>query len=102
MHQKTTVSKMQEVGDGKAYESKCRYDFGSTTELMITVVNDRIGKLRKEKIVILSRNNPIEFMCEECGRKCCYRSAIHRGWESAVIAEVIFIQTSLFRISSVC
>ena len=46
-----------------------RYDFGSTTELMITVVNYRIGKLRKEKVVILSRNNPIEFMCEECGRK---------------------------------
>lgn len=45
------------------------YDFGSTTELMITVVNYRIGIDRKEKLIILSRNNPIEFLCDECGKK---------------------------------
>lgn len=45
------------------------YDFGSTTELMITVVNYRTGVDRKEKIVILSRNNPIEFLCSECGKE---------------------------------
>ena len=61
------------------------YDFGSTTELMITVVNYRIGISRKEKIVILSRNNQIEFLCDECGKKpavyicteCIYEGA---GW----------------------
>lgn len=31
-------------------------------------------------------------------RKCFCRSAIRRGWESAAIAEVIFIQSSLYRI----
>ena len=46
-----------------------KYDFGSTTELMITVVNYRIGVDRKEKLIILSRNNPIEFLCDECGKK---------------------------------
>lgn len=45
------------------------YDFGSTTELIITVVNYRIGNDRKEKLIILSRNNPIEILCEECGEK---------------------------------
>ena len=60
---------MISVRNGKGMTFDYRYDFGSTTELMITVVNYRIGKLRKEKVVILSRNNPIEFMCEECGRK---------------------------------
>lgn len=45
------------------------YDFGSTTKLMITVVNYRIGRAGKEKIVILSRNNPIEIMCDECEKK---------------------------------
>ena len=45
------------------------YDFGSTTELMITVVNYRIGIDRKEKLVILSRNNPIELVCDKCGKK---------------------------------
>ena len=45
------------------------YDFGSTTELMITVVNARMLKNRKEKIVLLSRNNPIEAVCDTCGKK---------------------------------
>ncbi|MCM1181460.1 MAG: plasmid pRiA4b ORF-3 family protein [Clostridium sp.] len=45
------------------------YDFGSTTELVITVAGDRKGIAGKEKLIILSRNNPIEFMCEECGKK---------------------------------
>ena len=45
------------------------YDFGSTTSLMITVVNYRIGCDRKEKLIILSRNNPIHMICETCGKK---------------------------------
>lgn len=45
------------------------YDFGSTTELMITVVNYRIGYMHKEKLTILSRNNPHTHICEECGQR---------------------------------
>lgn len=45
------------------------YDFGSTTKLMITAVNYRVKDWKKEKIVILSRNNPHEYMCEQCGEK---------------------------------
>jgi hypothetical protein len=45
------------------------YDFGSTTELMITVVNYRVGNDRKEKLIILSRNNTIEILCDVCGKK---------------------------------
>ena len=44
------------------------YDFGSTTEVVITIVDYRIGASRKEKIVILSRNHPIEFVCDQCGQ----------------------------------
>ncbi len=33
-------------------------------------------------------------------KKCCYRFVIHRGWEFAVIVEVMFTLTSLFRIKS--
>lgn len=46
-----------------------QYDFGSTTELMITVANYRVMNNRKEKLIILSRNSPIEILCEECGKK---------------------------------
>lgn len=44
------------------------YDFGSSTDLMITVVNYRKGYQKKEKLTILSRNNPHEFICSECGK----------------------------------
>lgn len=45
------------------------YDFGSTTELVITVVNYRIRNCGKEKLIILSRNNPVEILCDECGQR---------------------------------
>lgn len=45
------------------------YDFGSTTELILKVTNYRMGIDRKEKLIILSRNNPMEFLCSKCGKK---------------------------------
>jgi hypothetical protein len=45
------------------------YDFGSTTALTISVFDYRIGSPKKEKLTILSRNNPIEYICDECGEK---------------------------------
>lgn len=44
------------------------YDFGSTTKLQITVIDQYPIKV-KEKIILLSRNEPLEIMCEECGSK---------------------------------
>lgn len=54
---------------GKGMTIGYEYDFGSTTELEITVVNYRIGYWKKEKLTILSRNNPPIYMCDECGKK---------------------------------
>lgn len=58
---KTVLRKDMKIG----YE----YDFGSTTELEITVVDYRIGYRSAEKITILSRNNPPQLVCSECGKK---------------------------------
>lgn len=44
------------------------YDFGSSTDLMITAVNYRVGYWNKEKLTILSRNNPHEYACSQCGK----------------------------------
>lgn len=52
------------VGDIIAYE----YDFGSTTELVLKVHSYRMGARKKEKITILSRNNPLEIICSQCGK----------------------------------
>lgn len=45
------------------------YDFGDTTELLITVVNYTKKGLQKKTITLLSRNNPHEYICEDCGKK---------------------------------
>lgn len=58
------------------------YDFGSTTELKITVVNYRKKDWTKEKLTILSRNNPHEYICEECGRKPATVICTECYWES--------------------
>ncbi len=46
-----------------------RYDYGSTTELTISVIAHRMGPVKKEKLTILSRNHPITFLCEKCEKK---------------------------------
>lgn len=46
-----------------------RYDFGSTTRLVITVEDYMIKNWKKEKLTILSRNNPHVHICEDCGEK---------------------------------
>ena len=50
------------IGDTLLYE----YDFGTTTEILITVV-DRIERVKqKEKIQLLARNIPAQKKCDEC------------------------------------
>lgn len=56
------LKKVLSVGMQISYE----YDFGSTTELLITVKGHRTGKKKKEPITILSRNNPPEIICSIC------------------------------------
>lgn len=43
------------------------YDFGSTTEIMVKVLDHYSAQKQNEKVVILSRNNPPEFACSICG-----------------------------------
>ncbi|HHV11209.1 MAG TPA: plasmid pRiA4b ORF-3 family protein [Clostridiales bacterium] len=45
------------------------YDFGSSTDLVISVFGYRGGKWKKDRFTILSRNNPISYICDECGEK---------------------------------
>ena len=56
------------VGDTLLYE----YDFGSTTEVLVTVV-DKIERVKqKEKIQLLARNVPAQEKCDECGAPATY------------------------------
>lgn len=53
----------------KGMEIDYEYDFGSSTDLVIKVYDYRESFWRKEKLTILSRNNPPEFLCDECQGK---------------------------------
>lgn len=44
------------------------YDFGSTTALQITALHEYPVKA-DQKIVLLSRNEPLALMCSSCGKK---------------------------------
>jgi len=51
----------------KGLTLKYEYDFGSTTELTITVMDEYPVKA-DEKIVLLSRNEPLPMTCTICGK----------------------------------
>lgn len=53
---------------------KHEYDFGSTTTLKLTVVDQYSGIATKDKVTLLARNNKQEYICKECGKKASYIS----------------------------
>lgn len=56
------------------------YDFGSSTELQITV--EESYKIKApENIVLLSRNEPLKIMCEKCGKKPAQEICTIHGWD---------------------
>jgi hypothetical protein len=52
----------------KGLKLEYEYDFGSSTDLLLTVVEDYPVKADK-KIVLLSRNEPLEWLCDTCAEK---------------------------------
>lgn len=44
------------------------YDFGTTTELTLKVVEERGGEKGDEPVRILARNEPPQIACESCGK----------------------------------
>ena len=51
----------------KGLELEYEYDFGDTTELSVTVIDEYAIKA-DEDIVLLSRNEPLKIMCSACGK----------------------------------
>lgn len=43
------------------------YDFGTSTELKLRVVDEREGRIGREPLRVLSRNDPPVWSCEVCG-----------------------------------
>jgi ribosomal protein L37AE/L43A len=45
------------------------YDFGSTTQLALRVVGERVGKSPRQRVRLLARNEAPQVLCERCGKK---------------------------------
>ena len=56
------------------------YDFGSTTDLSLTVVKDYPIKADK-KIVLLSRNEPLEWLCDACKKEPATQICTVHDWD---------------------
>jgi hypothetical protein len=67
------------VGDTLLYE----YDFGSTTEIIVTVVDEISRAKQREKVQLLARNVPPEDTCEQCGAP----ATVVNAWEGEVLCE---------------
>jgi len=53
---------------GTGMEFIHEYDFGTTTELSLKVVSERIGTPVDEPVQIMARNDPPEIACMVCGK----------------------------------
>jgi len=90
----TFISEVMEPGDrslnvaldkvmapGMAFEYI--YDFGTSTELLITVVSARVGHMTGNKVKIMARNDPPDLRCDVCGKPatgiCCVCSGESTG-----------------------
>jgi hypothetical protein len=56
------------------------YDFGSSTYLLLTVIGEYPIKADK-KIVLLSRNEPLEWLCETCKKEPATQICIAHDWD---------------------
>jgi hypothetical protein len=59
------IENVLEPGDIAEYT----YDYGSSTELTLRVVSERVGERRTKSVVVLARNEAPAWICETCGKK---------------------------------
>lgn len=61
-----------------------QYDFGSTTYLQINVIEE-FQFCADNKILLLSRNEPLEILCQTCNKEIALHiCSIHAGYEEAL------------------
>lgn len=60
------------------------YDMGTTTRLKLKVLATFTARVRRGEVILLSRNDPPERLCQECGQPARFICAecrwVGRGW----------------------
>ena len=67
------------VGDKLLYE----YDFGSTTEISLTIADEVSRPKQREKVLLVARNEPIGEFCDTCQAPAAYVNT----WEGGFLCE---------------
>jgi len=67
------------VGNKLYYE----YDFGTSTEIILTVMGEISRSAQREKICLLARNEPHAKFCDVCGAPATFVNA----WEGGFVCE---------------
>lgn len=74
------LSEVLPAGTKFTYE----YDFGSTTELTLTMIGERAGKTRRKlDIDVMARNDPPKIMCGVCGARPATVINAWAAWDEA-------------------
>ena len=63
----------------KGLKLEYEYDFGSSTELLLTVV-DEYPVAADEEVVLLSRNEPLEWLCDTCKKEPATQICTVHDW----------------------
>ena len=74
-----------DVGDKAIYE----YDFGTTTEIIVTVVGEISRPKQREKVRLLARNEPHEGVCDTCGASAEFINAWEGDYVCSECAEKV-------------
>ena len=72
------------------------YDFGSTTQLDIILI-DQINIPATNSIVLLSRNEPLEILCDKCGKKSAVEITVVIAIDIIELATFKNIEVSIFK-----
>jgi hypothetical protein len=68
----------------KGLKLKYRYDFGSSTALLLTVLEEYPAKADK-RVILLSRNEPLEWLCDACKKEPATQICTIHDWDEDVL-----------------
>ncbi len=57
------------------------YDYGSPTALTISVIDHYMGTPKREKVTVISKNHPVEYVCDECEEKTATKICMECAYE---------------------
>jgi hypothetical protein len=79
------IGEIEKKGIGRRIEYL--YDYGSTTQLSITIMDEIWRPKQKGVIRLLGRNNPPVFTCQECGKEAVYICPVYECGDDAFFCE---------------